>query len=424
MSVKNIRQKVNDEVYVNLIKTDKFKTVLISVYIIRPLTKDEVTKNALIPLVLKRGSKKYDSSLKIQKRLEELYGANLSINVDKKGEKHLIRFTIEFPSSLYVKEENLNNDVFNLLMGIISNPYLEGNGFCKKYVEGEKENLKKRIIGRINDKKSYAIDRCIEEMCKGEKFSIYKYGYVDDLEEIDEISLYNHYNDIIKNSPIEISVVGDIDLDKTKDMIGNIFKFHRGDIVNLSREEILKEVSSKNMVNEEMDVNQGKLTLGLRTNLPYEDELYEALILGNNILGGGANSKLFKTVREKESLAYYIYSKSYKFKSLMLIASGIEFENYNKALEIIKKEIEEMKTGNFSDNDMEASKVSVITSIRSMIDSNYSLSEFYLSQSLTNDERNIEQLIEKIRSVKKDEIVKSFKKISLDTIYFLRNKEQ
>lgn len=423
MTLTNKREKINEQVYLDLINTDKFKTILISVYIIRPLMKDEATKNALLPLVLKRGTKNYDSSLKIQKRLEELYGTNLNVNVDKKGEKQLIRFTMEFPSSIYVKEENLMENVFKLLMEIINEPYTESNGFSKKYVEGEKENLKKRIIGRINDKKSYAVDRCIEEMCKNERFSIFKYGYVEDLDDVDEVSLFEHYNKIIKTSPIEISIVGSIDLDKTKKMIDNIFKFSREEIINLERENVLTDVTTKNKVNEKMEVNQGKLTLGLRTNLPYENELYEAFILGNSILGGGANSKLFKTVREKESLAYYVYSKSYKFKSLMLIAAGIEFKHYDKALEIIKEQIEDMQKGKFNDEDMEDAKVSVITSIRSMLDNNYSLSDFFLSQSLTHDNRNIEDLIEKIRSITKDDIISSFENISLDTIYFLSNKE-
>lgn len=423
MSIKNIREEIDNGVHLNLINTEKFKTNLVSLNIIRPLSRDEVTMNALIPLVLKRGTSHYNSSLEIQRRLEELYGASLSINVDKKGERQIIRFAIEAVNSVYIEEENLLKHVIEMLNEISFNPFLKEGSFSENYVNQEKENLRKRIESRINDKKTYAVERCIEEMCKNENFSIYKYGYVEDLGEIDNRKLYEHFKSILETSPIEISVVGNVGKDEVISNIKDIFSFTRGEIVKIPREDVLKDIQTKNMVSENMDVNQGKLTLGLRTNIPYEDKLYEPLILASNILGGGANSKLFKNVREKESLAYYIYSRSYKYKSLMIIASGVESENFNKALDIIKEQITELKEGKFSENDIEESKNSVVTSIRSMTDSNYSISEFYLSEALTDGERNVEEIIATIRDVSKEEIIESAKKISLDTIYFLRKKD-
>jgi len=300
-------------------------------------------------------------------------------------------------------------------------PFIDNN-YTFNYVDQEKLNLRKRIEGRINDKKQYAVDRCIEEMCKNERFSIYKYGYVDDIDKIESDNLYNHYKNILNTSPIEISVVGSFDKDKLINNIKEIFKFQRTDIINIPREDVLKEVKTKNMINEEMDVNQGKLTLGFRTNIPYEDRLYEGFMIASDILGGGPNSKLFLNVREKESLAYYVYAKSYKYKSIMLVISGIEFENFDKALNIIKEQTDEMKKGNFTEEDIEQSKNSIITSIRTMTDSSFSISEFYLSQSLTRDNRNIDEIIESIRKVTKDDIIEASKKLSLDTIYFLKNK--
>ncbi len=423
MTLKNLRKKIDEGVHLNLITTDKFKTNLISIYIIRPLKKDEVTKNALIPLILRQGSHKYKSSLDIQRKLEDLYGANLSIDVSKKGERQLIRISIEFVNKAFVQEKNLFNKVISMLNEIVNNPYTENNSFLEKYVSQEKENLRKRISSRINDKKTYAVDRCIEEMCKNEKFSLYKYGYVKDLEEIDSKDLYNHYKNIIQTSPIEISVIGDITIDDAVNEIKNSFNFKRGEIINIPRENVLKLVQTKNMVNEKMDINQGKLSLGLRTNIPYESKLYEALVLANKILGGGPNSKLFRTVREDESLAYYIYSRSYKYKSIVIITCGIEFENFDRTLDIIKREIEELKEGNFTKEDIEEFKNSTITAIRSMTDSNYSLLEFYLSQSLTQDGRDIYEIIEDIRNVEKEDIIKAVEKTHLDTIYFLAKKE-
>ena len=166
LNLKSERIKIGNGINLNLVKTDKFKSNLLSFYFLRPLTKEEVTKNALLPLVLKRGTDEYKTNLEIQKKLEENYGADLSVAINKRGEKHVLRFTVETVNGDYVGNKEYISDVFNLLKSIIFNPLLEDGYFKKSYVDQEKENLKRRIESRINDKRSYAIDRCIEEMCK------------------------------------------------------------------------------------------------------------------------------------------------------------------------------------------------------------------------------------------------------------------
>ena len=420
--IKKTREKISDGVNLNIINTDKFKTELISIYFILPLEKDYATLNALLPLVLRRGTKKFKTSLEIQKRLEELYGCHLNIDVNKKGEKHAIRLTIEGPSQKYVFSKDIFKDKLEVLKEIIFNPLTEDGYFISKYLEQEKNNLKDRISSRINDKKQYAVDRCIEEMCKDEPYSTFKYGYIDDLKNIDEKKLYKHYLDVIKKAQVEISIVSDIDKETISQNINDFFVFDDREVLNLKREEVLKENVKENIVKENMNINQGKLTLGFRTNIPYEDELYVAFLVGNNILGGGPESKLFINVREKESLAYYVYSRSYKYKSLLLIASGIEFDKYEKSLDIIKKQVESIKQGEFEEKNISQAKKALITSIKSIRDNSYSLSEFYLSRILTNDDKDIDELIESINKVTKEEIEKAMNKIELDTVYFLKNK--
>ena len=201
MSLKSERIKIGNGIHLNLVRTDKFKSNLLSYYFLRPLSKEEVTKNALLPLVLKRGTEEYTTNLEIQKRLEENYGANFSIAINKRGEKHVLRFTVETVNGDYVGDGDYIYEVIKLLKSIIYNPVLEKGYFKKDYVDQEKINLKNRIEGRINDKRSYALDRCIEEMCRNEKFSIYPLGNINDLKDIDEGVLYNHYQNVINTSP-------------------------------------------------------------------------------------------------------------------------------------------------------------------------------------------------------------------------------
>lgn len=420
MDLKSQRINIGNGIFLNLIKTNKFKSNLISFYFLRPLSKEEVTKNALLPLVLKRGTKEYDNNLKIQKKLEENYGANLSIAINKRGEKHVLRFTVETVNGDYVGDKDYIYEVIDLMKSIIFNPALDKGYFRKDYLEQEKENLKRRIESRINDKRSYALERCIEVMCKNEKFSLYPLGNIDDLDNINEEVLYKHYQNVIKTSPIEIFCVGDYD-EKLVEYLKNLDKIVRENVITLYREQIISGVQTKNMIYEDMDITQGKVVLGFRTGIPYEDRLYNGLLVASDILGGGPNSKLFRNVREKESLAYYISSTILKYKSIMLIDGGIEFSNFEKTIDIVKEQLEEMKTGSFTEEDIEISKKSLISSTESIKDSLFLISEFFFSQRLSNDNRSLEEIIKDINSVTKGEITEAISKVILDTIYFMKN---
>lgn len=389
----------------------------------RPLSKDEVTRNALLPLVLKRGTDEHTTNLEIQRKLEENYGANLSIAINKRGEKHVLRFTIETVNGDYVGDNDYIYEVIDLLNSIIYNPALEKGFFKKDYVEQEKENLRRRIEGRINDKRSYAIDRCIEEMCKNEKFSIYPLGNTNDLEDINEETLYSHYQNVIQTSPIEIFYVGEYD-EKLIEYIKSKKNIERNNVLELTREQIIPSVSTKNMISEELDVNQGKLVLGYRTGIPYEDRLYNGLVVASDILGGGPNSKLFRNVREKESLAYYISTSVLKYKSIMLIDGGIEFDNFEKTIDIVKEQIEDIKKGIFTDEDIQISKKSIKSSTESIKDSIFLISEFFFSQSLSGDTRSLTQILNDLDCVTKEEIKEAMSMVTLDTIYFMKNSEK
>jgi len=420
LDLKSERINIGNGIHLNFIKTDKFKSNLLSYYFLRPLTKEEVTKNALLPLVLKRGTEEYDTNLKIQKKLEENYGASLSIAINKRGEKHVLRFTVETIIGDYVGDKDYIYEVVDLLKSIVYNPVLEKGYFKKEYVDQEKENLRRRIEGRINDKRSYALDRCIEEMCKKERFSLYPLGNIKDLDDIDEDVLYSHYQKIIKESPIEIFYVGEYD-EKLVEYIKNAEKIERNNITRLPKEQIISGVKTKNMVYEDLDVTQGKLVLGFRTGIHYDDRLYNGLIVASDILGGGPNSKLFRNVREKESLAYYISSSVFKYKSIMLIDGGIEFDNFEKTIDIIKDQLEEIKKGNFTDEDMEISKKSIKASTESIKDSIFLISEFFFSQILSEDNRSLREILNDIDAVKREEIIESMSRVVLDTIYFMKN---
>lgn len=416
--------ELNKSIKLHTIKSDKFKTNLIGIYVQRPLLKEEASKNALLSMILHKATEKYPTFMEINKKLEELYGTVVVNNVAKKGEKHILKIKMQIPNQKYVENKNIMKEGLEILNEILNNPALEDDGFLEKTFEQEKRNLRDKIDARINDKMKYAVDRCVEEMCQDENFSVYEYGDIKSLDEIDRKSLYEYYKYVLSESPIDIFIVGDVNEDDAKKLVNETIEFSRQNIITIPREKIKREIKDIKVVEDNLNVNQGKLTFGYRTNIPYESELYEAAVLFSNILGGGPNSKLFKNIREKESLCYYIFSKIEKFKSLMLISSGIEFENLNKARTLIEKEVNLLKEGNFTQDDIEIAKKSIVTSIRSLTDAPNMLMDFYYSQVLSGVTHDIEGIINKIEAVKKEDIIKAGKKFQLDTIYFLKNDKE
>ena len=247
-------------------------------------------------------------------------------------------------------------------------------------------------------------------------------GYVEDVEGITSKSLTDHYKSILNDSQIEIIYVG-----KDNSLIdGSLVPeeyLDRKNIVEVPREYIPNENFQKNHIVEKEDVTQGKLVVGYRSNIPYEDNLYSALLLGNEIFGGGPNSKLFKDVREKNSLAYYVGTNLIKHKSIILLDAGIDIKNYQKTMDIIQTQLDDMKKGDFQDEDMEIAKKAIKTSSQSIIDSPHLMGEFTLGKIISKDGRSLDMMIDDIEKVSREDIIAAMNTITLDTIYFMTAKE-
>jgi predicted Zn-dependent peptidase len=416
--------ELSKSVRLHVIKSNKFKTNLIGVYIRRPLKKEEATKNALLSMLLTKGIKEYPSFLELNRKLEDLYGGILISDVAKKGEKHILKIKMQLPNSKYINNKDILKEGLQIINGVLNKQVIHDGGFKKESFLQEKANLREKIEGRINDKMRFAVDRCVEVMCEDENYSIYEYGSVEDLDKIDEKGLYEYYQNVLCTSPMDIFIVGDVEEDKVKELFKETLQFKRDDIITMPREEISKKITDIKEAEDRFNINQGKLTLGYRTNIPYDSELYESSIIFSNILGGGPNSKLFKNVREKESLCYYIFSRIDKFKSIMLVGSGVEFENFEKTKKLVIEEVDSLKDGNFTEEDIDIAKKSIITSIESLTDTPNVLMDFLYSQILSDSLDNIENIIEKIKSADKESILAAGKKFELDTIYFLSKEEE
>lgn len=418
--MKNLKTlEIGKNVKLTLIPESKFKTNLISVYIQRKLDRNEVTKNALLPGILKSGCNKYKTLGQLTDREEELYGSYLHAGASKRGESQVLGFSILSVNEKYLDEKILGQCI-EFLNEIINNPLVIDGGFNEEYLNIEKEILKDSIMSIINDKGNYAMKRTNEIMFEGEPYSINGKGYIEDLDTIDRVSLYEHYKEVLKTSPIEIMIEGEFEESEVVELIKEKFQFDRGNIIDIPKEEYYKEVEKVKEVKENMDIAQGKLVMGYRCNVDYlDEEKYYSLLLGSRILGGGADSKLFINVREKESLCYTIYSTIQKSKSTMMVCSGIEAQNYEKTVNLVKEQVQKLKDGDITESEISNAKIAFINSLNSLNDEIGRISDFYFSQSISKNKSDLDQIKNMINKSTKEDIVEAVKNIELDTIYFL-----
>ena len=395
---------------INKLQSNKFKTNLVALFITVPLTKENCTKNAILTSVIRRGTNNLKTQEEISKRLEELYGAGFNCGVDKLGNYHVLKFYLETLENTYtLNNENLLQEGVNLLLDIAFNPLVENNGFNKLYLDQEKINLQRLIESRKDNKALYAKERCLENIFADESYSLYKYGSVDDLASINEINLYAYYKELLKNCKIDLYITGN-NIDNIK-----VPKIPSKNLPQIPNMHIAP--SKPNIVNEIQDVTQGKLIIGLDV----DDKNKTAVSMYNTMLGGGANSKLFQNVREKASLAYSAGSSYIRRKNVILIQTGIEIENYDKAVKIIEEQLEDMKNGKISDDEFNSAKQLIVSSIELIEESKEDMITFYFDQNLFEEHLNITEYKEMIKKVTKDDVIKVAQKVKEDTIYFLTN---
>ncbi len=417
--------EIKKGVKLHTINTEKFKTNLIAIFMTTQLTKENVTKNAVISALLRRGTKNMPSQEEISKQMEEMYGASFDCGLDKTGDNQVIKFYLESVNDNFLpqKGEEMLNTSIEKLLEIAFNPYVENESFKPEYVEQEKNNIKQRIEGKIDNKARYSLDRCIEEMYKGEAFGLYKFGNIEDLEKLDGKNLYQYYQELINSCKIDIFVSGKLDkpIEQVVTNNENIQKLREREPNYVVPNELNKELpEQENTITESMEVTQGKLVLGLNVRLDKEDLRYDALIY-NSILGGSANSKMFQNVREKAHLAYVASSSYFRYKNNIFINCGIEIGNYEKALELIKKQIEDMKQGDFTEEDIENAKKGIIAAIKTIDDEQDTGITYYFGQELTKNEITIQEYENKIEEVSKEDVMQIARNVAIHTIYFLKD---
>ena len=409
---------------VHLIPGQKRKTVQFAVKFKAPLDRATITKRSLLTSVLEQGTEQYPSEKQLMQYLDELYGAGLSVEGQKKGSYHIITFRLEVANEKYLEnEETMMKQAVQLLHDVIYEPYRKDGVFPEKAVTKEKRALKERI-GSIKDEKlAYANMRLIDHMCEGERFGTHTQGYIEDLSEIDAAALSTYYETMLEEDEVDFYVAGDIDSDEVTALVKEIFtKSHHPEAQQIPKEE--KQTNDVKEFIEVQEINQAKLHMGYRTNITYQDEKYFALHVFNGLFGGFPSSKLFMNVREKHSLAYYAASRIESHKGLLIVYSGIEASDYKKARDIIELQLQAIKDGDFTDAEVENIKKLLISDITETLDHLAGTIELFYQQVVGERVLSPQAFMEGIEKVTKQDVIEVAEQLTPDTVFLLTNRKE
>lgn len=417
------RKELMPGVWLSCLQTDKFKSDCLSLSLLTGLDRESVSKNALIPRVLSRGTTAHPDMDSLSSALDELYGARILPIVRKKGEILALGFYSAFINDSFTPNgERLLEPVTRLLGEMLLDPVTRGGLLKKDYVENEKQKLIDDIRSRINDKRDYAFSRAVEEMCVYEDYGCDEMGTVQNAENVGYVELTRHYHNLLLECPIEIFYCG-------SSTVGRVEAALRDALMTLPRGEINYDLGTDIRMNavedeprrvtEELEVSQGKLVFGFRMGECMEEPDFAALRVFNSLYGGSVTSKLFLNVREKLSLCYYASSVVDRLKGVMLVSSGIEAEKLEAASNEIIAQLEAVKSGDFSEEELENARSASRSELLSMMDSPGALEDFYLTQTLLGLEYGPGDLAALCAETTRQDVIAAAAGIELDMVYFL-----
>lgn len=408
------------------INNNKFKGIFISLNYTMKVTKEELSQTAVLASVLSKSSKKYKNQTEIEKHLFKLYGATFDVNVQKIGDLYDLEFKIGFVNKNFLPGNvDVLSECLEFLNEIIYNPSIENETFNNDIVEREKISILEKVKQRKDNKISYAVINTEELLCKDKVSGFYLFGYEDIIPKVKSNDLYDRYNFVIGDSCISMIISGNLDgYENIDEKVESVFgdkldsKYRYDELVVNEKSDILETV---NETLETQDTNQSVLTYGMKIEDAKENDFY-AINMYNAILGGTAASKLFQNFREKESLAYIVRSRYYRFKDMIIIYAGIKKEDYERAKVVLNNELNQMVLGNITEEEFNAAKESLLADLIEWEDDKIAIAKMFFSNlfAFKREEVTIEEMYENIKKVTLQDVVDISKRVKLEQVYFLR----
>ena len=403
----------------HLLPTNKFKNITISLKLQNTLDEKTVAKRTLLSFMLTTGTEKYPSTQELSKYLESMYGMKLGANVVTKGKSHIININQEY---LPYKEDLIQQQI-QLLNDIFFKPNASKMAFDQTMFERKKKELVERLINNQDDKFYYSLEKMFEYMGKGTCLGISSHGNIEDIKKIENEELFSYFKECIKNDQKHIYVVGNVD-ESIVHVFENCLSFEKNNSIFESVYSFEKNRKDLLEIIEKQDVTQAKLNMGYRISVNYNHQNHYAFVVFNAIFGGMSQSKLFKVVREKNSLCYYISSSYDAFNGVMVITAGIEGKDYHQTVQLIKEQLKEMQDGCFDQDDIDTAKLMIKNSMKKTNDEPLSQVAVQYNRDITGKKETNEQYLEKIENVTYQDIVDVCQNIELDTIFLLKGRNE
>lgn len=404
----------------------KFNSILIKLIFVRPLDED-VTKASLLSRVLQRGGGRFNETLELERAFADNYGSTYSVGTKKIGERHLLELNVVMPDKKILGHEE-GEKAFARNIELLRELVLQANSqdglLHKEFVEQEKLSLAEEIRALYNDKEGWALRRCLELTFSGEAFSLPNLGFLEDIPEIDNAMLTEFYLKVRNTLPVEAYFSGDLsaeDIEYLKENLLNELPSREKPVYGPDRIALPEQIHE---FVEHDNINQAKLVISMRTDIPYCSQLADAQVIFNAVFGGSPSSRIFRIVREKHSLAYYAHTLNYRHKSLMFITSGINAKDYGKVKELIEEILVDLQNNLITEAELDLGKNWVIDRLRGLDDSPGGNINQHISGLLYNCPQATADLIANLAAVKIEDIREVAKRVKFDTFFLLSPEEE
>lgn len=413
-----IRKKICEGVAFSSITDHRFKIGRQSAVLIVPMNQETAAANALLTCVLARSCQKYPDFTSLSKKLDSLYGASLYPSVQKVGDYQFLTIAASGIEDRYaLNGESVSMELAQLLSSIIFEPNIIDGHFREEEVEQERRQLIENIDSEYNDKRYYAIKRCIEIMCRDELYSISRYGTRQQVEALTPEDIYRAWQRVLKEARVELTMLGSTSPESACEGFSKYFSTMPRTPARVMP--VQKKPEQVRHVTETEDLSQSKLVMGFRCQYAADDETALVNALMSLVLGGTPTSKLFLNVREKQSLCYYCASGVYNDKGIMIIDSGVETDNIEKTEQAVLEQLDMLKRGIVSDEELQNAKLALKHSRMSSLDSLGALQSYYIGGILRKNHLSPEEAAVKAESISKEEVIEMAQKVELDTVFSL-----
>ena len=402
----------------------RFKQGCLSFQIIRPMAVTENAMNALLPSVLLRGTKKHGDLRSITHRLDELYGASVSAVVRRVGDYQTTGLYCGFMDDRFaLPGDQVLKPMLEFLEELLLDSPVENGGFLPAFVDSEKKNLIATIESELNDKRAYSMGRLLKTMCREDTFGLPRLGEPQQVAAIDPVCLYAHYQNILRESPIQIFYVGSAEGSQVADLLKPLLSRLDRSYVNLSPQTPFHTCDGSDLT-ETMEVSQGKLCMGFVSPITNRTAEFPAMQMLNTIFGSGMTSKLFMNIREKMSLCYSIGSGYYGTKGIVTVSAGIDFDKEELTRQEVLRQLKACQEGDISDDELMAARQAILSSLRATHDSPGAIEGYYATAALSGMKMTPAQYMEAIEAVTKEQVVAAANSLTLHTTYFLKGGSQ